>query len=426
MLRGHRTLSAGTPMPKPAIVPFWNRLPAFMLYPLRGVTVASLLVFTVLISLAWKLPFIGWLLAGLLWLAALKQAFEMLEATAHGRMDAPVVSFAIGNGTVVRYVLLQVALILVPLLIAFVLGPWLGLGALLLFGLLMPAATIGLAISESLRVALNPEYLWRIASRIGWPYLAVVGLAVVIQLSAANAESLLTRWVPATVAGPLGTAFSLWALFATFHLMGYLVWQYHEALDFEPAGPLTPGALPTARDAALLDTVEGLIAQGEIDAALTHLRETIRERAVEVPVHELYRRALKLKGDTPALLAHARLMLQTLIVERQDRKALALIRESLALDPAFAAFEVEDTERLAQSALHAGQSDLVLAMLKGLMAQHPRHPRLPHWALQASDLAVRRGDDATQAAQWLANAEAQCTDDELRRRLAAQRAALAG
>jgi hypothetical protein len=406
------------------IVPFWNRLPAFALYPLKGVALASLLVFTLMIAIAGMAPIIGWLLAGLLWLGALKQAFEMLLATANGRMEAPEVSFDIGNGTVVRYVLLQLTVILVPLVVALVLGPMFGLVLLVALGVLMPAATIGLAISESLRVALNPEYLWRIASRIGWPYLAVVGLSLVIQYSAANADALLSRWLPGLLAGPLGTAFSLWALFATFHLMGYLVWQYHETLDFEPAPALTPGELPKTRDAELLERVEGLIASGEVDVALVHLRETVRDRAVDVAVHELYRRALKLKGDRIAVLEHAKLMLQSLIVSRQDRKALALLRESLAMDPHFLPFEIEDAERLAQAALQSGQTDVALALGKALIAMHPGHARLPHWALQASDLTLRRGEDPHLAKQWLSDAEAQCRDDEMLRRLGAQRAAL--
>lgn len=410
-------------MPTP-IVPFWNRLPAFALYPLRGVTLASLLVYTVLIAFASMLPFIGWLIAGLIWLGALKQAFEMLLATANGRMDAPEVSLDIGNGTVLRYVLLQLAALLGALLLGLLLGPMVGMVALLLMGVLMPAATIGLAISESLRVALNPEYLMRIATRIGWPYLAVVGLSLVIQYSAANADALLAHVLPGPLAGAMGTAFSLWALFATFHLMGYLVWQYHETLDYEPQGPLTPGELPKTRDAELLARAEGLMAAGEVDAALATLREEIRDRAVDLAVHDLYRRGLKLRGEPKALLDHAKLMLQALIVAKQDRKALALLRESLPLDPRFAPFEIDDAERLAQVALLGGQTDLALAMTTGLIETHPGHARLPQWALQASDLMLRRGEDPGRARQWLTDAEALTADDDLRRRLGAQRAAL--
>ena len=411
-------------MPSTPIVPFWNRLPAFALYPLRGSALMALIVFVLLMTLASLLPIIGWLLVGLLWLAALKQAFEMLLSTANGRLEAPDVNLSVGDGTVLRYIALQLMAIVVGVAVAVFANPVLGLALMVAFGVLLPAATIGLAISQSLRVALNPEYLWRIASRIGWPYLAIVGLGLVIQFSAANADALLARVLPGALAGVAGTAFSLWALFATFHLMGYLVWQYHETLDFSPEGPLAPGALPKTRDAELMERAEGLIAGGEIDAALSHLRDEINTRAVDLPAHELYRRALKLKGESKPLLAHAKLMLQALIVAKQDRKALALIRESLALDPGFAPFETGDTERLAQSALHGGQTDLALAMLKGLIAAQPQHARLPHWALQASDLALRRGEDTGDAKQWLSSAEALCNDDELRRRLSAQRLAL--
>ena len=411
-------------MPNAPIAPFWERLPSFALYPLKGSALAALITFTVLIGLASLIPFVGWLIAVLLWLGALKQAFEMLLATANGRMDVPAATFDVSDGTVLRYLVLLVILLLLPFFAAHFLGQTAGVVTFLLVGLVTPAATISLAISGELDAAVNPALLARIVTRIGWAYVAMVGLTLIIQWSAANAEGLLVAWMPMLLAEALGSLFALWALFATFHLMGYVVWQYHEDLGFSPLAPLTPGGMAAARDADLLARAEGLIAEGDLDAAISLLRHEVRERAVEPPVHELYRRALKLKGDPALLLEHARLLLQALVVAKQDRKALALIRDCLPTEPDFAPYELDDTERLAQSAWQAGQTDLALVLLRGLLEKHPGHARFGAWALQASDLVVRRGGDVQQARDWLDHAAARCTDEDQLRRIAAQRAAL--
>src|SRR5690606_7569288 len=97
-----------------------------------------------------------------------------------------------------------------------------------------PGATISLAIDGSLPHALNPGTWFSIMGRIGWPYFAVVVLLFVFQASAANAEALLERVLPSALAGILSMAVTLWGLFATFRLMGYMVLQYHEALGWHP------------------------------------------------------------------------------------------------------------------------------------------------------------------------------------------------
>jgi len=411
-------------MSRSTITPFWERLPSFALYPFKGSALIALIVFSALISLVGLVPWVGWLLALLLWLGAYKQAFEMLVATAHGRMDVPAVTQHVSDGMVMRYVVLQLFLLVMPALMGWGLGGTAGLFTMLFLGLITPAATMGLAMSGDLDVAMDPANLLRVISRIGWPYVAMVGLTLVIPWSAQNAQSVLVQWMPLMAAEALGTVFSLWALFATFHLMGYLIWQYHETLGFSPDAPLRSGRMAAGRDIELLARAEELIADGHLDAAITLLRNDVRERAVEPPVHELYRRALKLKGELAPLLEHARWLLQAMVVAKQDKNALALIRESLPADPSFAPYELEDTEHLAHVALQAGQTDLALSLLRGLLEKNEGHARFAAWALQASDLVVRRGEDLGLARDWLGRAASQCSSEDQQRRIEAQRTAL--
>lgn len=400
-----------------AIPPFWERLPSIALYPFRGSALAALIVLGTLMGVASLIPLIGWLIVLVLWLSAFKQAFEMLIATANGRSQPPIVSLEASTDIVWGYLSLQFLCLIVPLMAKDLGGDGAEYVTSVFVGLLLPAATIGLAISDSLRQALNPIHLYLVMTRIGWPYVALVGLALVINWTASDAQYYLVEWTHPIFAEALGQLASLRAVFATFHLMGYLVWQYQEALGFRPEVPLPRGGLSSVRDQEALRHAEEMIADGHLEAAITFLRQEVSERAVSDELHQLYRRALTLKGDPKLLLRHARDYLQLLIIRKEDRKALALIRETLPMDPQFAPYEIQDTERLARSAIRSSQDDIGLALLASLLKSHESHENYVNWALSASEIAITRGTDISSARNWLERASGLARNEQQQREI---------
>src|SRR5687767_15892083 len=94
-------------------VPFWNRLREIALYPFRGSAAITLILLTVL-SLVGFLPGLGGLiLTGVVWFSAYKFAFEILRSSADGDLQAPESMFSTENGTVWRFLVLQVVLAVV-------------------------------------------------------------------------------------------------------------------------------------------------------------------------------------------------------------------------------------------------------------------------------------------------------------------------
>jgi hypothetical protein len=361
---------------KAPIQPFWQRLPEIARYPLQGAALPTIAVLVLLIALFGWFPILGLLVTGVCWLAAYKYAFEILQDSAHGKPEPPESVLRIDGYVVIYYLILQVILFVVPLLL-MLFSPPLGWVALVLSVLMQPVAIMCLAMSGSLGNALDPSRWFAVVSRIGWPYLAVVGLLFVIQASAANAGSLLSSLLPGLIAGPLVNVFAFWGIFATFHLMGYLIYQYHEALHFEPEAHQALPGRPRNRDQLLLDQAGERLQAGEPEAALVLLREEMRERAVTPEVHELYRRLLRQADDRTGLIEHGRIFLHLLLLEKQERRALGLARECLDLDPDFTTPEVEDGARLAQRAATLGQSALAIDLLRAAIGKDPRHPDMP-------------------------------------------------
>ena len=412
--------SASTSRPTPE--PFWQRLRAITLYPFRGAAFYSLLALT-LASLLGLVPVIGWLISLLVWIGAYKYAFEILQATADGRMEAPEVVLGVDDGVVTRLIGMQLVFIAVVVLAMWLGGPVIGLATIAFIAFLQPGCVMSLAIDGSLTHALNPATPLGLVQRIGWPYLAVVGLLFVIQASMFTATVWLAQVMPPLLADLAVTAVAFWGLFAAFHLMGYLVYQFHQVLGYEPR---SHHALPGRHtpDAELLAEAEGYVHDGQLGTALELLRGETRSRAVGLETHDLYHRLLRQNGDVAALSEHAREYLNLLLLEKQDRRALGLLRESLDADPDFVPVQIEHAVHLLERARLAGQNQLASDCLQALLRAHPRHPQAPRWGLETALLMLDRMDRDDDARALLAQARERCDDPELLDRIDAALKAL--
>ncbi len=402
--------------------PFWHRLRAITFYPLHGSALYSLVALT-LCTLLGLLPGIGWILNLITWVAVYRYAFEILRETANGRLQAPEHTLGSSDGSVVRLLGLMILMGIFLVAVAVFLGPVAGLLALVAVVFLQPGCVISLAMDGSLRAAANPATSIALATRIGWPYLAAFGLLFVIQASALTAGRWLHAWMPPVVGELALTFFAIWGLFSAFHLMGYLVYQYHVELGFEPEG----AAQALSRhdpDRRLLDEAEHFVREGHPEAAMDALRGAVRSRAVGLPVHELYQRLLLRNGASDALREHGRQYISRLLMEKQERQAMNALRDLLERDPDFTPAEPQQAERLAERAGMGGQFQLQVDALRAMLRAWPRAVQAPQWALQAAMLLGERYNRDAEALQLLDDALGRCDDEQQRRKLDAARRAL--
>src|SRR5690606_18511204 len=117
--------------------------------PFRGAAFYSLLALT-LASLLGLVPVIGWVVSLLVWVGAYKYAFEILRATADGRMEAPEVVLDLDDGVVSRLIGMQLIFIAVIVLAMWLGGPMVGLVTIALVAFLQPGCVMSLAIDGSL------------------------------------------------------------------------------------------------------------------------------------------------------------------------------------------------------------------------------------------------------------------------------------
>ncbi|MET0288274.1 MAG: hypothetical protein ABW178_01455 [Pseudoxanthomonas sp.] len=399
--------------------PFWRRLRSITLFPLRGAAFYTMLALTAFSLLSMLPGLVGLIFRLITWLAIYKAAFDILRNTADGHMEAPEVSMGISDGAVVRMLALMILMITFIVAVAILVDPIVALMAMVLCVFMQPGATISLAMDGSLRRAANPMVSLGLAVRIGWPYLAAFGLLFVIQASGATAKHWLGNAMPPILGDVVLMLVSIWALFATFHLMGYLVYQYHEELGYEPALHARIDYQRDSPDQRLLDEAESHVREGRLDTAVEILRAEVRSRAVGLPVHELYQRLLAKSSRAGERGEHARYFLGQLLADKQDRRALNLLRESLEADADFVPLTQEHAVHLVERARQSGQSQLTLDALRAMLRAWPRAPDVAQWSLDAALLLAERFGRDDEARALLTDALARCDDAAQRQKLEA-------
>ncbi|MEB1182252.1 hypothetical protein VDR72_08670 [Xanthomonas campestris pv. campestris] len=406
-----------------APAPFWTRIPAIATYPLRGSALYALIALTLCSALLVLPGILKLVVLGVLGMATYTYAFDILRHSANGEHDAPRLGYNSFDSAVLRLILLAFALGIVIVAAGVIAGkPGLTV-AYLAVQLLLPGMMIALAIDGSLRRALNPAVSIGMALRIGWPYLAAYGLLYVIQGSGTAAIFVALKCLPPVVRELTIVVASIWSLFASFHLMGYLVYQYHEELGYAPSGGV---ALQREEpDQRLLDEAEQFVRDGHSDEAFQALRGAVRSRAVSLAVHELYQRLLRQHHRNDELRDHTRQYINRLLQEKQERRALALQREALDTDPAFAPLLPEQATLLAERAKMAGQYQLATDGLLAAIGAWPRERMLPAWSLDAGLLLAERFGRDDDARMVLQNALDHCDDEAQRAKLAAALKAVA-
>lgn len=383
--------------------PFWQRPGAIALYPLRGAALASLLLLTVLGSLGW-LPNSGWIFSIVVYFAGYKYAFEILLRTANGDLQPPEVSIEAQSGSVWRLLGVLLALALAVKL-TFVAGYGaVGVLMLALFTFIQPALMALLATGDGLLSALNPANALRMIGRIGGAYFIVAASLLLIQIAVLLASRSLALTLPGFFASLVIDALFFWGLFASFHLLGLAMYQYHDALGYTPSRH--SDALPTMhdRDQALLERANIRASEDDLSGAIALLREEIREHTVTMVVHERYRQLLRQAGDSEALDEHAGRCIAMLVQASQDRPALALLREAVDDNPGFARLDPGHGEGLAKRALDLGQFRLAVDAWLAMLRFDPRHPNAAEWALHAAQLLHERFNDTAAAQATLLSA----------------------
>jgi tetratricopeptide (TPR) repeat protein len=392
-----------------AAEPFWQRIQKFFLLPLDRAVLLRIGGLSAALVVSLVLLLFGAFGTALLAAAAFaflvvgaRYGFKIIERSSKGYLipsDYPLTDEdLVGPYLPYKYVAMNTVFGALAGLFITVLGGHEFLGILIwgfFFVVLMPAATMRLVMTGSLRGALNPTELVNLIQRIGKPYAALCAFVFFADLSRSWGIMFLAGAGGVGAGGAAGmgflTAMLVFLLSAGFWyfsyvicaLIGYAMYQYADRLEISVVGPGEERLMSsTGRHADVKSrTRDALIGQmvsaGEIKEAIDLLNDDLRERPNDLSLHARLHTLLLAENYTPKVEDHTEKYLALLVKSQNWREALDLVEEALARRKDWMPRQAEAIAPLARGALQKGRPQLAATLIRGFDKKNPNHPDIP-------------------------------------------------
>ncbi len=376
----------------------WPQIFRYALDPAAASTIVAIAVSHVVVLL---LMIVGPFVDLVVWAAFFKYCFEALRWTANGREKPPEISFTVNDNIAVYAVSL---LILIELLLICA-GVYFGAMGTLVLGLAlmlaMPAMVTILALEEGMARAINPLAWLMLMSRLGNQYFILAGFFCAAVIAQSVLGFGLRTALPVFVADFITYCVVNYFMLTTFHLIGNVIYTNRAALGYTGHVELSDEVPHTDPSRKVLDAARERAASGDTAGAAALLRDELRLHPDQLSLHDEYRHWLRQSDQKPDLVAHAKKYIPVLIAKGHDRRAMEVVRECQAIDPAFALDDAGDVTRLAHAAAEAGQTQLAVGLVSGFHKRFRNHPDIARNYLLAAKLWAERMNKEMQARAML-------------------------
>ncbi|MGZ5061723.1 MAG: tetratricopeptide repeat protein [Usitatibacter sp.] len=386
--------------------PFWQQLPQVFKYPAHADALVKIFAFSIAVYIAEAFLPMGFIFGRLAWLAFLAYCFGILERTARGHLTAAEVF--INDRTDRDYrPILQVVIFIIFMSAAILagnfLGPVAGQVALFVVALCIPASIMVLALDERLGSALNPLRLVSTIAGIGLPYLALCAFLFLLLESSEYLADGLDLFLPEWAAEILADVVSMYFMVSMYYLMGYVLYQNHEALGVDvhvdPAkaqqalqksgGKVEPEILgPETRD---------LIADGKLDEAASRIEDRMRREWDNNKLHDQYQKLLLLQRAPKAISRHVNEYVPKLMREKKAARAVEVYETARKVVPDLLITDSTIILPLAAQASELRRDATAFELLKGFDKRFPDSADIPGVYMLAAKILLEKQNDFAMA-----------------------------
>lgn len=356
------------------ITPFWQRLPRFFAYPAHSGALVFLLLLS-FFSAFGVFAFVGIIVQILVVIVFMKYAYRALAQTALGYLDPPAMGADDDLVVPFKQVLLLFCFAVANFAIFNLFGRFAYNLVYLLTTLALPASTMVLAVNRSFFRALNPFILGSMIRRIGLPYFILFAFLFALSKGAEIAMGMLYGVIPEWAFLPTLNFIAMYFGLIMFTMMGYVIYQYHEVLDFGIA--VEPQTQVEAQETVVLHPAlqesKILIQEGRFEQAIDLLAQQVNASPADLGLRQRYHRLLMGSRDIEALSRHGEEYLARLVRARRMPEAMVLYRELVALVPDCKPRDPGYVSLLAHAFIASGQAKLALAVLNKFHTLFPTH-----------------------------------------------------
>jgi tetratricopeptide (TPR) repeat protein len=342
------------------IEPFWKRLPKFFSYPFSlhpliliiSLSTAGLIGLKLSQALVLNLGLTGLLLSiaifGILVGILLKYSYEALNASARGDLTPPQINSKTISDNFTQIFKQIMMFIIISVVIGFIsykVGVIFGNILFFFFKLFIYSMIILLVTTNSLIYALNPFAFVRLTFRIGWGYLLMYLFLFILGDAPFYVFLFLIRIIPQNIYVIIFCLFisSCYYTIIAYHLMGYVLLQYHEEIgyeihyeDFKDPSLKTAEVRQEDPNETILKKANIMIQEGKLDEAVEFIRNQTEAGGItHLALSERYYNLLKMTKRKKELIKHSITHLHLLGQANQKMKTCQLYAKYLTVDKNF-------------------------------------------------------------------------------------------
>jgi hypothetical protein len=388
--------------------PFWQQLPQVFKYPAHGDALVKIACYAVGAAIALTFLPLGPIWAALIWLAFLAYCFGILERTARGHLTAAqmyVDERTDKDRRPIKQVVIFIVLFLAAGIVAGAMGKVAGQVALCVVSLAIPASIMVLAMEERLSSALNPMRIMATIAGIGLPYFALWAFLFLLLQSAQFLGGALDVILPSWASHILADMVSMYFTVSMYYLMGYVLYQNHEALGVDvqvdtamahhnlqkagAAGKVEPDILgPETRE---------LIADGKLGEAAARIDSRMRREWDNNKLHDQYLKLLLLQGDAKPIVKHVNEYVPKLMREKKAARAVEVYESGRKAVPDLLITDSTLILPLAKQASDLRRDKTAFELLKGFDKRFPESAEIPGVYMLAATILLEKQNDYAMA-----------------------------
>lgn len=339
----------------------------------------------------------------------LKYAQSVLEDTARGHLKPhPLTSERLTEN----------GLIIVKLIMLFLVSDLILFGVLDLFGLTgmqivkfilvfaAPAAVMLLFVEDNFFSAINPVTVGTLMYRVGTPYLFLFLLIYLLLSSQAFMIEILAPILSPALSNAVTHFVSMYFYLIAFNMMGYLLYQHHEALGFDidvevEAQPEKKKKIQEPQVSSELRAVEILIHEGKTEEAVKQLQSVIKNNPTDIEARERMLKLLRLTGDIELFRQEGRSYISYLIMDNKLAQAAKVYQACVEYDKTFKPEKANERLELGKFLRSNGHPKLAMGVLNNLHRDFPSYDNVPQAYLMVAQILCEKFYEDERARQVL-------------------------
>jgi hypothetical protein len=195
-----------------------------------------------------------------------------------------------------------------------------------------------------------------------------------------------------------------------YYLMGYALFQNHEALGIDVQVEKADAQRALEKAAGVKAPVDvlgpqtrGLVADGKLAEASVRIEERLRREWDNNKLHDQYAKVLILEGNAKAITKHVNEYVPKLVREKKVARAVEVYEAARKAVPGLLIVDSTVIVPLAQQATELRRDAAAFELLKGFDKRFPESPEVPAAYMLAAKILLEKQNDYAMAGRIFAH-----------------------